>query len=172
MLRKAIGAIKQAVPVEIYAGELTSLRPSGDSLRGRCPIHRGDNEGALLVDPDERRWHCFVCGEGGDVIDLCQAVEDHAEVWTAMLSLATRYGVDLPPRQRGWHERQPEKNRVREAATRHAARVIQRRLTRVYRPLVIHGGETPGEELEELEALSRSLWPVAVRWAERRVRGA
>ena len=39
-LRRAIEAIKDGVPVELYAATLTELRPSGTSLRGRCPIHR------------------------------------------------------------------------------------------------------------------------------------
>ena len=168
---KAIETIKEAVPVEPYAATLTELRPSGTSLRGRCPVHGGDNEGALLVDPGQRRWHCFRCNEGGDVIDLCRAVEG-GELWEAVVSLATRYGVELPRRSKRWHERQGHKARVREAAARQLASVYQRRLVRVYSPLVVHDGQTPGEELEALQELAASLWPISLSWAERRVHGA
>jgi DNA primase len=85
-VRRAIRVLKDAVPIETYAATLSALRPSGGSLRGRCPVHKGDNEGAFLVDPDQRRWHCFRCSTGGDLIDLCQAVEG-GEVWEAVISL-------------------------------------------------------------------------------------
>ena len=61
---------------------------------------------------------------------------------------------------------------MREAGSRHVAHVIQRRLTRIYSPLVLFGDETPGEELEALEGLALALGPVARQWAERRVCGA
>jgi DNA primase len=172
-LRRGIGAVKAAVRIEEYAATLTSLRFAGGSLRGPCPLHRGTNGEAFAVFPESQRWHCFgECGEGGDVLDLCQRAEGHAELWTAMLSLATRYDVVLPGRGEGWRERQGEKHAVREAVVTHVARVIQRRLTRIYRPLVIHDGQTPGEEMEALEALALALAPVARQWADRRVCGA
>lgn len=34
----------------------------------RCPFHQGDNTPSLKVYPDDGGWHCFGCGEGGDVI--------------------------------------------------------------------------------------------------------
>ena len=168
MLRRAIGAVKEAVPVEAYAATLTNLRPSGSSLRGRCPIHKGDNEGAFLGDPDSRRWHCFRCDEGGDVIDLARAVEG-GELWEAVVSLAHRYNVELPRRPRSWHERQSEKARVREAATRHIAARYQAKLTHLYSPLVLVDGQTPDERMKELEELARALWPAALAMAARRV---
>jgi len=76
--------LKAAVRVEMYAAELTDLRFGGESLRGKCPIHQGENCSSFAVYPERQRWHCFRCGEGGDVVDLCQAVENHAELWTAM----------------------------------------------------------------------------------------
>ena len=168
MLRRGITEIKAAVPIETYAATVTDLRPSGTTLRGRCPIHHGENEGAFMVDPDSRRWHCFRCNEGGDVIDLCRAVEG-GELWEAVVSLADRYGVELPTRPPRWGERQSEKARIREAATRHIAGVYQRRLTRIYAPLVLVGGQPPDEQARELEGLARALWPAALAMASRRV---
>ncbi len=170
-LKKAIKAVKEAVPVETYAVTVTALRFAGSSLRGPCPIHKGDNPEAFAVWPGEGRWHCFRCNEGGDVIDLCRAVEG-GELWEAVVSLATRYGVELPRRSKRWHERQGHKARVREAAARQLASVYQRRLTRVYAPMVVHEGQTPEEELRALEELALALAPVARHWAERRVCGA
>lgn len=36
-----------------------------------CPFH-GEKTGSLKVYPGSRGWHCFGCGEGGDVIDFVQ----------------------------------------------------------------------------------------------------
>jgi len=50
------------------------LRRSGVSFRGKCPIHRGNDESAFAVF-DDGRWECFgQCQRGGDVTDLEQAL--------------------------------------------------------------------------------------------------
>lgn len=164
--RKAIEAVKDAVTVEDY------LRDQGVEIRhnrGRCVVHGGDNPQSFSINPEKQVWHCFRCGAGGDVITLCQRVEG-GEPWEAMMVLAQRYGVELPQRPERWHKRQDEKARVRAAAKKHLARCYQRRLTRVYAPLVL-AGEAPEESLQELEALAVSLWPVALDMASRRLAG-
>ena len=170
MLRKAIAAIKEAVPVETYAATLTELRPSGTSLRGRCPVHGGDNEGALLVDPGQRRWHCFRCNEGGDVIDLCRAVEG-GELWEAVVSLATRYGVELPRRSDRWHEHNAEKGRRWKELQRWRARRYQRRLYRLFAADAV----ASISDAEERAAEARRQWDeagtLARAWAVRSMGG-
>jgi DNA primase len=42
-----------------------TLRRVGSTLRGRCPFHRGTNDTALSITPEEGVFHCFNCGEGG-----------------------------------------------------------------------------------------------------------
>ena len=168
--RKDVEAVKQAVPIELYAGELTDLRWVGNSLRGRCPVHGGESKEAFAVYPDKGRWCCYRCADSGDVIDLAGAVEG-GEPWEAMMSLSIRYNVELPQRSPFWFERQDEKGRTREAAKRYVACVYQRRLTRVYAPLVLVGGETSEEELERLEGLAEALWPISLSMAGRRVAG-
>jgi len=44
---------------------------SGMGVMFRCPWHAGGGEhtGSLWVTPDNGRWHCFGCGEGGTAID-------------------------------------------------------------------------------------------------------
>jgi hypothetical protein len=41
--------------------------------RARCPIHDGDSRTSLSVDED-RGYHCFVCGSGGDKLDFIKVV--------------------------------------------------------------------------------------------------
>src|SRR5215213_9079845 len=134
MFGKAIEAIKEAVRLEAYAGELTQLRLGGESLRGVCPIHRGENRSSFAVYPEKQRWFCFRCDEGGDIVDLCQAVEEHTSLWTAMLSLAQRYGIELPrrPSEASWHRWQSQKSDMRAAILEAMTLSYQRRLFRVY----------------------------------------
>lgn len=53
----------------LQAAEAYGLQPD---RRGfvHCPFHIGDNHGSLKLYPEDRGWHCFGCGAGGDVIDL------------------------------------------------------------------------------------------------------
>ena len=84
----AFEVLKEAVPLEEYASSLTELRFNGKALRGPCPIHNGSNPSAFAVNVEHQRFRCFGCGAHGDVIDLCQHVEKHSELWTAVRSLA------------------------------------------------------------------------------------
>jgi DNA primase len=166
-LRKAIAAVKAAISIEGYLSD-RGVQVRGD--RARCLVHDGENLQSFAIYPDEGRWYCFRCSEGGDVIDLAQAVEG-GDVWEAMFLLAQRYGVELPQRDDTWHECQGDKARVREGARHHLAAVYQRRVKRLYAPLVLVGGENPQEELQELEKLSAALWPTSLTLAQRRVSG-
>ena len=46
-----------------------SLERKGKSLMGRCPFHE-DTTPSLSVEPEKGLYHCFGCGESGDVFDL------------------------------------------------------------------------------------------------------
>ena len=169
-VRRAIDKIKADVPIAEYARAVTALRGAGNTLRGPCPIHGGDNPESFAVYPDGGRFYCFSCQERGDVLDLYRAVEG-GELHDAIVGLSMRYGVELPRRPERWHRRQDEKAKVREAATRHIAARYQERLTRLYAPLVLTHRQTPEDELRELEQLAASLWPAALAMASRRVSG-
>lgn len=59
------GKIKSAVTMEAALQRYHKL----GRTRGRtsCPIHGGTNDN---LSYDDSRWHCFVCGNGGDVISF------------------------------------------------------------------------------------------------------
>src|SRR5215207_173828 len=168
-IRAAIANLKREISIE------ESLDARGVELRhgrARCIVHGGDNPQSFSIDPERQLWHCFACQDGGDLIDLCEFVEKHADTWTAIVSLAQQFNVELPRRTDKWHEWQDEKTKVREAARRQITKAYQRRLTRLYAPLVLVGGETPEEELAAVEELAQALWPICVNLAVRRLRDA
>lgn len=69
--------LKERHPIEEVAAGYTTLRRSGRSLVGACPICGGGNRAARFeVKPAERAWVCAVCQDGGDVIRLIERVEN------------------------------------------------------------------------------------------------
>ena len=171
MLRRGITEIKAAVPIETYAATVTDLRPSGTTLRGRCPIHHGENEGAFMVDPDSRRWHCFRCNEGGDVIDLCRAVEG-GELWESVVSLADRFGVELPKRPASWHTYNAEKGRRWHELRRWRTRRYQRRIYRWFCADAVAAIEDADERAAEARRAWDEAGGLARAWAARSMGGS
>lgn len=53
------------------------LRTTGDTLRGPCPLHGGDNPTAFSANLVRGLWRCFTgqCG-AGDVVELVRRIED------------------------------------------------------------------------------------------------
>ncbi len=51
------------------------LRGKGRVRQGVCPFHE-EREGSFTVYGDTERWYCFGCGQGGDVLDFVQRIED------------------------------------------------------------------------------------------------
>ena len=51
------------------------LRGRGRVRQGVCPFH-DEAEGSFTVYADSERFYCFGCGEGGDVLDFIQRVEN------------------------------------------------------------------------------------------------
>lgn len=41
----------------------------------QCPFHSGDNTPSLKIYDDQNSWHCYGCGEGGDVIDFVMKID-------------------------------------------------------------------------------------------------
>lgn len=165
----AFEAVKAAVPVEDYAQTLTDLRPSGLRLIGCCPVPGHDERTpSFNIWTESGSWRCFgACARGGDVIDLCQAVEG-GEPWEAMMTLATRYDVQLPERSQHWHDWQDEKGRQRKMLVDVIAESYRRRLFRCFKE-ELEGIEDPEERAQEANALWAELWKLSWLYAQWRV---
>ncbi len=158
--RKAADVLKDAVPVERYAGDLTELRPSGRSLRGKCPAHGGDNPGAFAVYPEDGSWYCYRCASGGDVIHLYQAVENAEFLW-ALVGLASRYGVELPRRPPSWYRKQERQRSARERMEREDVARARRRLMRWRFLPILQGIEDAEERAVETRIAWAACGPIA-----------
>ncbi len=152
--------IKEAVPVEALADDLgAELRQTGKEKRGLCPIHGGRNRDAFAVYPDGG-WWCFVCDEGGDVIDLWMRAKNCFDFKLALIDLSGLYGVEPPPRPKRWHSWQSEKGRRHDALREVRTQLYQRRLLRMYAEDLARI-EDPAELEEEARAIYADLYHLA-----------
>ena len=66
--REDIDAVRERIRIEDVVGEHVTLKNAGvGSLKGLCPFH-DERTPSFHVRPQLGYWHCFGCGEGGDVI--------------------------------------------------------------------------------------------------------
>jgi DNA primase len=86
--------VRDAVDFAELVGARTELRRAGQRrLQGLCPFH-DERTPSFGIDPVEKLYHCFGCGEGGDVFKFVMETEG-LDFTGALESLADRYGVEL-----------------------------------------------------------------------------
>src|ERR1700712_2481151 len=89
-----IAAIRERVRIEDVVGDYVQLRRAGaDSLKGLCPFH-DEKSPSFHVRPNHGHFHCFGCGEGGDVYTFLQKLE-HVSFVEAIEMLADRVGYTI-----------------------------------------------------------------------------
>jgi len=75
-------------------GDYVSLKGAGvGSMKGLCPFHE-ERSPSFHVRPGVGFYHCFGCGEGGDVYSFLQKM-DHVSFSEAVELLAGRLGYEL-----------------------------------------------------------------------------
>jgi DNA primase len=89
-----IAAIRERARIEDVVGDYVQLRRAGaDSLKGLCPFHN-EKSPSFHVRPNHGHFHCFGCGEGGDVYAFVQKIE-HISFVEAVELLADRIGYAI-----------------------------------------------------------------------------
>ncbi|HSK34204.1 MAG TPA: DNA primase [Propionicimonas sp.] len=78
---------------EVVGSYVTLRRAGGGSLSGLCPFH-DEKTPSFNVNPARGFYHCFGCGEGGDVIAFVQKI-NNVSFSEAVEFLADRVGVQL-----------------------------------------------------------------------------
>jgi DNA primase len=92
--RESVERVKDAVDIVEVISAYTDLRRSGGArFTGLCPFH-DERSPSFSVDPQEKLYHCFGCGVGGDVFRFVEEKEGLGFP-EAVEALADRYGIEL-----------------------------------------------------------------------------
>ncbi|HEY6550811.1 MAG TPA: DNA primase [Solirubrobacterales bacterium] len=90
---ESLERVKQAVDIVEVISAHTDLRRQGTRWVGLCPFHE-ERTPSFSVDAQEKLYHCFGCGVGGDTIKFVEEKEGLGFAEAVEL-LADRYGVEL-----------------------------------------------------------------------------
>ncbi|HUF07535.1 MAG TPA: DNA primase [Candidatus Binatia bacterium] len=105
-----VAEIKTKLPAADVVGETVALKRAGTVLKGLCPFH-AEKTPSFIVTPDRETWHCFGCGEHGDIFTFVMR-RDGLDFREALGRLAEKAGVELSERTATEDRR---KRRLREA---------------------------------------------------------
>src|SRR5690349_23234381 len=78
---------------DVVSGYVTLKRAGGGSLKGLCPFH-DEKSPSFNVNPARAFYHCFGCGEGGDVISFLMKIDGLSFV-ESVERLAEKSGIVL-----------------------------------------------------------------------------
>jgi DNA primase len=118
--REDVDQVRERARIDEIVSAHVTLKPAGvGALVGLCPFH-DERSPSFNVRPSVGRYHCFGCGEGGDVIEFVMKM-DGLSFTEAIEYLAGKTGVQLryeeggsarPREEPGKRQRLLEANRV------------------------------------------------------------
>lgn len=86
--------IRNRCDVVDIISEYVHLKPAGKGFKGLCPFHE-EKTPSFMVSPEKQLFHCFGCGEGGNVFNFLMKYEK-LSFFEAVKMLARKSGVPLP----------------------------------------------------------------------------
>lgn len=89
----SIERVRQVADLVEIVSAKSDLRRSGRQYMGICPFHE-ERSPSFSVDPEGKVFHCFGCGEGGDLFRFVELTEG-VDFRGAVEFLADRYAVPL-----------------------------------------------------------------------------
>ncbi|MFI2366509.1 DNA primase [Promicromonospora sp. NPDC019610] len=92
--REDVDQVRERARIDEIVSAHVTLKPAGvGALVGLCPFH-DERSPSFNVRPSVGRYHCFGCGEGGDVIEFVMKM-DGLSFTEAIEYLAGKTGVQL-----------------------------------------------------------------------------
>jgi len=86
--------VRRAADVVRVISEHVALKKMGTSWKGLCPFHQ-EKTASFNVRSEPAFFHCFGCGEGGDVFKFVM-LHERVSFPEAVEALARRFGVPVP----------------------------------------------------------------------------
>ena len=92
-----ISEIQNVADIIDIVSESVLLKKAGKNHIGLCPFH-SEKTPSFTVNPEKQIFHCFGCGEGGNVFRFLMK-HDGLSFPEAVQTLARRYGISLPHKE-------------------------------------------------------------------------
>jgi DNA primase len=86
--------VRRTADIVRYISEHVALRKMGASWKGLCPFHQ-EKTPSFNVRQEPAVFHCFGCGEGGDVFKFVM-LHERVSFPEAIEMVARRFGVPVP----------------------------------------------------------------------------
>ncbi len=86
--------VREAADIVQIIGEHVKLKRAGGDFRGPCPFHGGKNPN-FSVSPKRGQYHCFKCGESGDVFSFLQK-QLGMTFPDSLRAVASTVGIEIP----------------------------------------------------------------------------
>lgn len=92
-----ISEIRDRSSILEVVSDYVSLKKAGKNYKGLCPFH-SEKTPSFMVNEEKQIFHCFGCGEGGDVFTFLMKV-GRFSFPQVVEELAKRYGIKLPAKE-------------------------------------------------------------------------
>jgi DNA primase len=115
--RGDIDRVREATDLVELVSEVTKVKKSGRSVMAVCPFHE-EKTPSMSVDRARGLYHCFGCGEGGDVFSFVEKTQG-VDFRDALEMLARKAGITLvqdPDAARRRGRREAAVEAIRQAA--------------------------------------------------------
>jgi len=89
-----IQKVRDATDIVSVISRQVALKKAGANMKGLCPFHN-EKSPSFNVHPAKQIYHCFGCGEGGDVFSFLVKTQKLSFV-EALKQLAGEAGIELP----------------------------------------------------------------------------
>jgi DNA primase len=97
LFEEKVSEIRDRSSILEVVSDYVTLKKTGKNYKGLCPFH-SEKTPSFMVNEEKQIFHCFGCGEGGDVFTFLMKA-GHFSFPEAMEELAKRYGIKLPTRE-------------------------------------------------------------------------
>ncbi len=94
-----INDIRERADIVEVIDSFVHLKKTGGNFKGLCPFHH-EKTPSFVVSPQKQIFHCFGCGEGGNVFHFLMKHQSMSFV-EAVNYVASLVGIDIPEQKRG-----------------------------------------------------------------------